>query len=548
MSSKLNVGRRTGTVLVGKNVRQDAEGFEDVDSFWGSGEAKSGNSNNSNQISPVTGQGSSPKTKKASARFSTGGASNLSSVATPTNNNSRSYGLTDVSNSFSNQDNDNDFVNNDDNDNEGMMNNMQDSDSDSFDNNGNGNNHRVMYNKQAHNKNKKNKYNLSRFSSDDDDSDSDSNHKPTFDDEEDVSDESPVKSSSRDALKDAKHRRKKETEKRARKALIETEKKERAQLDAFRRKSQQKRLDEAEDLNDVEAPQPHHTRGNMNYVPVTDGEDDDNDSQDQEDDDRVRDNANANGNRRSKRKRFEPLKFWKNERLVFKPSGQKEILHNTDTVTAVAMLEALPTPAKPKRAGAGAGGGAAGGGRSRKNEKALGKDFDVRGLPYEPDKIMESTEVWDELSQTTRTRKVVVRSDLLEPSDLPLSIERPDGNEMVGSAAQAFNIGPSSSTMPGWITGNLILPPNAIKDAEGVGECTQVFFVQQCQPGAFEVAINHPDEESFVPESAKRFALKSGDFFHVPPNNIYMIHNHSESVDAKLFWVIIKTAEEVEAV
>jgi hypothetical protein len=29
-----------------------------------------------------------------------------------------------------------------------------------------------------------------------------------------------------------------------------------------------------------------------------------------------------------------------------------------------------------------------------------------------------------------------------------------------------------------------MLPPGAIKDAEGVGECSQVFFVSECQDGA----------------------------------------------------------------
>ena len=34
--------------------------------------------------------------------------------------------------------------------------------------------------------------------------------------------------------------------------------------------------------------------------------------------------------------------------------------------------------------------------------------------------------------------------------------------------------------------GFVMLPPGAIKDAEGVGECSQVFFVSECQDGAGE--------------------------------------------------------------
>lgn len=44
----------------------------------------------------------------------------------------------------------------------------------------------------------------------------------------------------------------------------------------------------------------------------------------------------------------------------------------------------------------------------------------------------------------------------------------------MGVAAQGFLMNPMSSVIPGWISGYVTLPPRAIKDAEGVGYCSQV--------------------------------------------------------------------------
>ena len=59
--------------------------------------------------------------------------------------------------------------------------------------------------------------------------------------------------------------------------------------------------------------------------------------------------------------------------------------------------------------------------------------------------------------------------------ELPITASRGESeNSLVGSAAQAFFTPPMSSGVPGWISGYVILPPKAIKDAEGVGTCAQV--------------------------------------------------------------------------
>jgi hypothetical protein len=116
----------------------------------------------------------------------------------------------------------------------------------------------------------------------------------------------------------------------------------------------------------------------------------------------------------------------------------------------------------------------------------------------------------------------------------------------IGSAAQSFNVlNPSNEVYPGYLMGNLILPPRAIKDAECVGACAQTFTVVDCQPNALEVAFGDPGEDQGVlnPDSAQRFLLGPGDMFRVPPRNCYRLENHSRKALCALTWTIIRNID-----
>ena len=65
------------------------------------------------------------------------------------------------------------------------------------------------------------------------------------------------------------------------------------------------------------------------------------------------------------------------------------------------------------------------------------------------------------------------------------------------------------------------LPPGAIKDAEGVGSCSQVFFLASGQDDAVELGIADPAVNEWVDSTAQRQLLKKGDSFCVPPGNFY---------------------------
>ena len=85
--------------------------------------------------------------------------------------------------------------------------------------------------------------------------------------------------------------------------------------------------------------------------------------------------------------------------------------------------------------------------------------------------------MWNDKEKTSRKIRIVCRAETMAENEheLPMTAARAEGeNELVGSAAQAFFVPPMSTNTPGWISGYVTLPPKAIKDAEGVGHCSQV--------------------------------------------------------------------------
>lgn len=81
----------------------------------------------------------------------------------------------------------------------------------------------------------------------------------------------------------------------------------------------------------------------------------------------------------------------------------------------------------------------------------------------------------------TCAQAVCVREELPPPTELPITAPRPKGHTGVAFASQAFNVEEVPGRMSSWISGYMELPPGAIKDAEGVGSCCQVFTVAKCQ-------------------------------------------------------------------
>ena len=274
---------------------------------------------------------------------------------------------------------------------------------------------------------------------------------------------------------------------------------------------------------------------------------------DQEEDEGLEDSDEDDdgGMRRSRRAtKGKKMAWWKGERAIYNKG------------TMVGLLTAVPTPVNQKK-------------RTLKKvskadkksvKKALDESSDEEEADFTsrsrkrikseapimlPDDIeymkrgeADEISIWDDPTDTSKTQKVVCYEESLQPpSALPVTANRPPGKDKVGSAAQSFNVPEVAKHMSGWISGFVTLPAQAIKDAEGVGECAQVFFVSECQDGALELGIADPAEPEWHDETAQRQLLKKGDSFYVPPGNIYRLENHSADTESTIFWTIIKPIE-----
>eukprot|EP01082_Thalassiosira_pseudonana_P003419 g2626.t1 g2626 contig12:492567-494921(+) len=269
--------------------------------------------------------------------------------------------------------------------------------------------------------------------------------------------------------------------------------------------------------------------------------------------------------RRSHRARFKPLQFWKNEKLIYEAQNESGLLGEAmgDMPVVSGVHKAKPTPykerkvtVKPKQEKNGKRRRGSedddeeessyDGGPNAKNPfdpKTLGKKYQLNNG--------EHGSIWSETLEDTTESKVVSRLDNRSFSKLPLSNTRKKKeSKVVGFASQAFHVPTDQDDLfPGYISGNVVLPPRGIKDAEGVGLCSQVFNVGDCQPNSLEFALADPTNQDgeFNAKTAQRYLLSKGDMFQIPPGNVYRIENHSKTDKACLFWTIIKCTSRAEA-
>ncbi|OQR84180.1 hypothetical protein ACHHYP_13749 [Achlya hypogyna] len=229
--------------------------------------------------------------------------------------------------------------------------------------------------------------------------------------------------------------------------------------------------------------------------------------------------SDHNGPRRSKRRRIQPLAWYKCERPVYerRDNGLGLIL------PTISHIERAGTTSPVKNAGAP---------RKRGPRHAA---FPAANLPAEYTyRTTDSGELWDEAAATAKTVKMIGRYGTSDTFALPATDGHPPG-----FAGQTFNV-VGNASVPTWISGRVLLPPQALKAPESVGACTQVFVVVACQPNALEVSFGHPSDSVFQDTTAQRYTLGPGDEFYVPANNAYFLRNHSPTVEAELRFMILK--------
>jgi len=202
--------------------------------------------------------------------------------------------------------------------------------------------------------------------------------------------------------------------------------------------------------------------------------------------------------RRSRRARFAPLQFWKNEKLVYEAQNEEGILGKAmgDMPVVAFVQKAQPTPYKevkrtaPEKKKKKDGKRKSGKGGGDSDEGSDGDDTSVSRKQFD-DKVLrkkyrvnngESGKVWSETLESATDTKIVSRIDNRTFSKLPLSTSRRKSeSKVVGFASQGFHVPTDDDDLfPGYIAGNVVLPPRGIKDAEGVGLCSQVFKYVSC--------------------------------------------------------------------
>ncbi|KAH8097818.1 hypothetical protein JL720_732 [Aureococcus anophagefferens] len=233
--------------------------------------------------------------------------------------------------------------------------------------------------------------------------------------------------------------------------------------------------------------------------------------------------------RRSKRAKFPPMKFWKNERLIYRrrPSGavrRRDPARREDA-------QAQGSPRGAKKGGYGAPGRGGDGGALTASEYGDGEG--------------QQAGVWAEAQRVVAV-PAIARFDNLLMSKLPATMaggKRAEARMTLATQALSREQAVAGDVViPGWMTGCLELPPKGVKDAESTGLASMLFFAGEGQDGALELAINRPEPDDevgrFDAPSAQRFLLSPGDQFQIPPNNIYRLENRSQSRPAKLFCLI----------
>nr|CCA14613.1 conserved hypothetical protein [Albugo laibachii Nc14] len=249
--------------------------------------------------------------------------------------------------------------------------------------------------------------------------------------------------------------------------------------------------------------------------------------------------ASSDGLRRSGRKRYKPLAWYKGEHYVFE-RRQSGIGCVIPTVVGVERA-GTHTPSKLEENGSKSTRPT----RKPRQPRTKLKPFPREKLPKEYTyQENEWAKIYDHTADCLNRMNIICRANEIEHRQLPPS----EDQTIVGFAGQSFNLN-TSIPYSRWISGRLLLPPGASKEAESVGEAVQIFYVQNTQPDALEVAYTPAITKSkgeaepvdyFDLEKAARFLLKSGDEFYIPTRNAYYLKNYSETAEAELRFLILR--------
>eukprot|EP00938_MAST-03A_sp_MAST-3A-sp1_P000758 g758.t1 len=250
--------------------------------------------------------------------------------------------------------------------------------------------------------------------------------------------------------------------------------------------------------------------------------------------------AIAKGLRRSKRQRWKPLAYWKNERIGF------EVLPGQTEPTVIgAIRDGCPTPLLKK---------------SDRTPQAKTPHYlkkKGRKKKKRRKKVQSDSDSEDEIQESPV--KLPRGFEVNEGMYVNFKVENPQTSKMEVKKMQAVGRGASCAfrNLPTTgdiepqacgaldndrvVSGILRLQPGASKDLEGVHKCTQVFYVTKAQDESLEFQVGRKSLSGNLP-----FLLSKGDHFYVQPHNSYSMYNHSRSKMAEVHFLVVKPSGDFE--
>ena len=194
----------------------------------------------------------------------------------------------------------------------------------------------------------------------------------------------------------------------------------------------------------------------------------------------------SHGLRKSKRKRFQPLEFWKNEKVVYgrrQSSGTYIRLNLVGLPVIVDVIKAPKTPLKPKK--------------SRRKQNRANSKKSPEEIGYNQTGL--------EISGLVRNANNSEETEIL----LAISGEKIQGEDVPGADFRIHTVFVEETFMS---AGMLTFPkPGSAKPSRNSSKHALAFFVVK---GTYEVAINRTS-----------FVAGPGSSFFVPRNNQYAIKN-----------------------
>lgn len=226
------------------------------------------------------------------------------------------------------------------------------------------------------------------------------------------------------------------------------------------------------------------------------------------------------GPRRSRRVRFQPLQYWKNERVIYERLPN-DIGYLLPTIKLNELHPPNPSPVKIKR--------------KRKTSSSAGqkgrKKHSVREGAESSDDEEYSQQcdprgmIYDYRTQTD-VRKVLVAFPKMSSLGVLPHPSNDDGTET--QTEEKFPRAAVFHDDKDYSQGILVLPPGG-KKFEELSEKHEIFFVASAKPNSVEVRIG-----------TETYILSKGCSFVVPPHNVYYIYNRSETSKVKLQFTLVR--------